>query len=316
MKKEIDYIEVHQICSEHQIEIKDLKSISGSFGKKIFFINQELLLRVSETSMILEQEKFRRIATLNFVPKIIHTGTLRREPGPIYYTFLTLLPGDDFVNVYPETTEAQQKQLGEIIAGFLDALQETNGTYYDIGLYVPALPHFSGTWREGHQKYWQLLKIESEKLDLRPGNFQVFERAYRFLQASSAVLDFQAGPKLLHNDFHPKNILLSQGNFSGVIDWECSQFGEADFELCHLIHWCLYPPKSGIDFRTFLSAFFAASPQCAQVPNLARRLTIYQIEHEMQQIIWNASDAESWRVPRLVRWMDGGVDELFREIAA
>jgi aminoglycoside phosphotransferase (APT) family kinase protein len=311
----IDFPEVHQICTGHQIEIKDIKSITGSFGKKIFFINQEFLLRLSETSMALEQEKFRRVATLSFVPKMIHVGTLQREARPIYYTLLTLLPGDDFVNVYPETTEAQQEQLGKDIAEFLDNLHELNGTHYDIGLYVPALPHFSGTWRAGHQKYWERLKQESKKLHLKPDSIQVFERAYRFLQTSISVLDFQTGPKLLHNDFHPRNMLLYQGKFSGVIDWECSQFGEADFELCHVIHWCLYPPRSNIDFRTFLRALFEASPQCTQVPNLAQRLTIYQIEHEMQQIIWNAGEAESWRVPRLVGWMDGRVDDLFREIA-
>jgi aminoglycoside phosphotransferase (APT) family kinase protein len=313
-KKEMDLSEVHQICSKHQIEIRELKSICGSFGKKIFFINQEFLLRVSETSMTAEQEKFRRVASLNFVPKVIHTGTLQREAGPIYYTLLTLLPGDDFVNVYPQTTETQQKQLGEDIARFLDHLQELNGTQYDIGLYVPALAHFSGTWREGHQKYWELLQQASEKIHLQPDSIQVFERAYRFLQASSAVLDFQTGPKLLHNDFHPRNMLLYQGKFSGVIDWECSQFGEADFELCHFIHWCLYPPKSNIDFRPFLRGLFDASPKCTRVPNLAQRLTIYQIEHELQQIIWQASEAESWRVPRLTSWMDGCVDNLFREI--
>ncbi len=236
MKKVIDFTEVRQICTELQIEIKDLKSIIGSFGKKIFIINREFLLRVSETPMTLEQEKFRRVANLNFVPKIIRVGTLERQTGPIYYTLLTLLPGDDFVSIYQETTEAQQKQLGEDIARFLDNLQEINGIHYDIGLYVPAFLNFSGTWRDGHQKYWELLKQESEKLHLKPDSIQVFERAYQFLQATIAVLDFRTGPKLLHNDFHPRNMLLYQGKFSGVIDWECSQFGEADFELCHLIH--------------------------------------------------------------------------------
>lgn len=312
---EINFTEVRQICASHQIQIRDLKLITGNFGKKIFAINQEFLLRVSETSMALEQEKFKRIAALNFVPKIIHTGILQRETGPIYYTLLTLLPGDDLVNVYPETTEAQQKQLGENVAGFLDDLQELTGTHYDIGLYVAALPCFSGTWREGHQEYWEHLRQESEKLPLKPDSIRVFERAYRFLQASIAVLDFQTGPRLLHNDFHLKNILLHQGKFSGVIDWECSQYGEADFELCHLIHWCLYPPESGQDFRPFLRALFKASPKCTRVPDLAQRLTLYQIEHELQQIIWNADQAESWRVPRLVGWMDGRVDDLLGEIA-
>jgi aminoglycoside phosphotransferase (APT) family kinase protein len=310
LRQEIDVSEVRQICSEHQIEIQELKSVTGSFGKQIFFINQVFLLRISKSSMDQEQEKFRRIAALNFVPKILHTGILQREAGPLYYTLLTLLPGDDFVNVFPQTTLAQQTQLGEEIAGFLEDLHAITGAQYDIGMYVPVLAGFSGTWREGHQAFWQLLEQSSANIFLQPDSRQVFARAFQFLRANSAALEDQSGPVLLHNDFHPKNILLDQGKFSGVIDWECSQFGEADFELCHLVHWCLYPPEPGIDFRPFLRALFAASPRCTWVPQLNRRLTIYQIEHEIQQIVWNASDAESWRVPRLVCWMEEGVEDL------
>ena len=315
MKNGIDFSEVQQICAMHQIEVQDLKTVAGSFSKSIFFINQEILLRVSEEPMTQEQEKFRRVAMLNFVPRILHMGVFEREGGPIYYTLLTMLAGDDFVNVYPRLTEAQQKHLGIEIAGFMDALQEINGIHYDIGLYIPILPNFSGTWREGHQAYWEILKQGFKKLHLQPDSIEVFERAFQHLQANIAALEFQRGPKLLHNDLHPKNMILDQGKFSGVIDWECSQFGEADFELCHLIHWCLYPPEPTIDFRPFLRAFFEASPQCAQVPNLVQRLTIYQVEHEIQQIIWNASGSESMRVPRLAGWLKGDVEDLFREIA-
>ena len=177
MKKEIDFTEVHQICTGHQIEIKDLKSITGSFGKKIFFINQEFLLRVSETSMTLEQEKFRRVATLNFVPKIIHTGTLKREAGPIYYTLLTLLPGDDFVNVYQETTEAQQKQLGKDIAGFLDNLQEFNGTHYDIGLYVAGASTLFRNLARGSSKILGTPQARIRKITLEAGQYPGFRKS-------------------------------------------------------------------------------------------------------------------------------------------
>lgn len=312
---DLAYAEINQICAGHGIEIWDLASTSGSFAKKIFFINQKILLRVSETAMTLEQEKFARVAALNFVPKILHIGVLETDPRPVFYTLLTLLPGDDFVNVYPETTLAQQKQLGQEVADFLDNLEKITGSYYDIGLYVPAIPHFSGTWRAGHQRYWEILEQGAAALPFQPESCQVFASAFQFLRASTSALDFQAGPKLLHNDFHPKNLLLHQGQFSGVIDWECSQFGEADFELCHLIHWCVYPPHPDIHYRPFLQALFHAAPQCTQVPNLAQRLTIYQIEHEIQQIIWQGSKAESLRVPRLVHWMAGGVEDLFRDIS-
>ncbi len=314
MKQEMAFEQVHQICSKHEIDIQDLASVTGSFDKQIFFINQEILLRVSETPMTIEQEKSERVAGLDFVPKILHAGALESAEKTIYYILSTLLPGDDLINSYQATTPVQQNQLGRDVAKFLDRLHQIPGTHYDVGLYIPIIPHFSETWKAGHQTYWDILEQQSHELSLQPEQIRFFANAFQFLHASAEALNFQAGPKLLHNDFHPKNILCNQGQFSGVIDWECSQFGEADFELCHLIHWCVYPPQSGIDFRPFLRGLFQSAPKCAQVPNLAQRLTIYQVEHEIQQIIWSSSQAASWRVPRLLYWMDGGVEKLFREI--
>ena len=178
----------------------------------------------------------------------------------------------------------------------------------------PGFLIFSGTWKMGHQKYWQILKKEVDLLTLKPQSINVLENAFSFLNLSSNVLDFQTGASLLHNDFHPKNILLYDGEFSGVIDWECSQFGEADFELGHLIHWCLYPPQPHINFKPFLRALFQASPCCVQVPYLALRLSIYQIEHDIQQLIWQGSQAENERIPRIINWLDGGMENLLRQL--
>ncbi len=305
---------VRRICASHGIEVKDLRSATGSFEKRIFFVNDTFLLRVSATPMAREQERIRRVAALHKAPQIKFTGILEREAGPVYYTLLTLLPGDDFVNVYFKTTVAQQQQLGQSVAAFLDRLHTYHGIHYDIGIYVPTLPEFSGTWRAGHQRYWELLEQGAATLQLQPDSRRVLAEAFRFLRAFVGVLDYQTGPTLLHNDFHPKNILLHQSYFSGVIDWECSQYGEADFDLCHLIHWCVYPPQPAIDFRAFLHGVFEAAPQCTQVPELVKRLTLYQIEHEIQQIMWQVSSAEAERVPRIVRWLEGGVEELLREV--
>lgn len=314
MDPTIGFTEVSQICAQHRIDIEDFRSATGSFNKQLFFINDELLLRVSVTSMEHEQARFRRIAALQRVPHIKSVGVLDREAGHVYYTLLTLLPGDDFVNVYGETTVAQQELLGREVAAFLDSLHTYHGAAYDIGLYVPAIPDFSGTWRAGHQRYWERLEQDAAALHLKPESRRVFAEAFQFLRAHLSVLDAQTGPTLLHNDFHPKNILMYRGRFSGVIDWECSQYGEADFDLCHLIHWCVYPPHPGIDFRPFLRALLQAAPQCVRVPALARRLTLYQLEHELQQIIWGGSPAEAERVPRLVHWLAGGVEDLLRDV--
>ena len=69
-----------------------------------------------------------------------------------------------------------------------------------------------------------------------------------------------------------------------------------------------------MDLKPFLRAFLQAAPRCAQAPDLAQRLTLYQIEHEIQQIIWDPAHAESLRIPRLIHWMEGGVEALLQQL--
>ncbi|MEZ4615516.1 MAG: aminoglycoside phosphotransferase family protein [Caldilineaceae bacterium] len=302
------YPHVKSICAKHNIAITELQVITGSFGKQIYLINQEYLLRTSTRPMVREQENFRRIAALPAVPKLQGCGQSEDADPQHYYTLLTRLPGQDFVDCYAETTVAQQEELGRAVAHFLDRLHSYTGAHYDIGLYIPVIPHFTGTWRAGHAAYWQQLQRQCSQRTWQPESGGTIARAFQFLEKNAAALDFQAGPTLLHNDLHPQNILLNGGNFSGVIDWECAQFGEADFELCHLIHWTRYPPQPQLDFRPCLQALLAAAPRCTQVPALSTRLTTYQIEHEIQQILWQGHTAEAIRVPRIQQWLEDGVD--------
>ena len=189
MDNAVGFAEVREICARHQIGVKELRSTTGSFDKQIFFINDELLLRVSATPMTGEQERFRRIAALQKVPHIKQVGVLEREAGSVYYTLLSLLPGDDLVNVYFDTTVAQQKRLGRAVAAFLDDLHTHHGTHHDIGLYVPALPELAGTWRAGHERYWELLRQDTAALELEPESRRIFAEAFRFLSASAGVLE-------------------------------------------------------------------------------------------------------------------------------
>lgn len=305
-----DYPIIHQICANHGITINTLQVPTGSFGKEIFMINDMFLLRTSTKSMAREQENFRRIATLPQVPQLEQVGQIEHADAPLYYTLLTLLPGHDFVDAYANITIKEQETLGQDVAHFLDLLHAHNGPAYDIGLYIPAIPAFGGSWRAGHEAYWQQVHGQCTVQPWRPEHKKLIDRAFDYLAANAHALDFQTGPTLLHNDFHPKNILLDQGRFSGVIDWECAQYGEPDFELCHLIHWTRYPPRPEIDFRPFLQALMVAAPRCTQVPALSTRLTIYQIEHEIQQMLWQGETAKTLRIPRLEQWLNDGITHV------
>lgn len=108
--------------------------------------------------------------------------------------------------------------------------------------------------------------------------------AFDYIYANINCLEYQTGAKLLHNDFHPKNIIVHEGRLAGVIDWEGSQFGEADFELAHPFHWCIYPSTPDNGFGLLSKSIVENLRIAFDVPNIEKRLTIYQLEHEFKSV--------------------------------
>jgi len=126
-------------------------------------------------------------------------------------------------------------------------------------------------------------------------------------------LEYQTGPCLLHNDLHPKNIIVDSGRLTGIIDWECSQYGEADFELTHLFQWSIFPPHPNKEFNILLRTVMDHCKLIQVIPNLERRLTIYQLEHELNQLIWSGMKQEEERIRRIEGWLNGKISEYFQQ---
>jgi len=256
---------------------------------------------------------FSRIGNLNNVPKIIKTGFFEGDEKN-NYILLTQIPGVDFFMEIQNLNNQENKLLGSEIASFLDDLHQNKGTVYDIGHYIPIIKGFNGTWEEGHVKYWDYLQNKINNIDLSLHSTKVIKEAFLYLQKNQDALHYQMGPVLLHNDFHPKNIILNNRQFSGVIDWECSQYGEADFDLCHLFHWCIFPISEEYSFRPVLETILH-SPICCEVPDLYKRMTIYEIEHELIQLIWSNGKTESDRIEKTEKWINNEVEFFVKELS-
>jgi thiamine kinase-like enzyme len=108
---------------------------------------------------------------------------------------------------------------------------------------------------------------------------------------------------LLHNDFHYKNIIIDKNSFSGVIDWECSQYGEADFDLQHLLHWSLFPPSNDLDMTQLFTTIFLAYMRRCRIPMIEKRITIYLLEHDFIQILWSQGKRADELLPRIKWWL-------------
>lgn len=51
----------------------------------------------------------------------------------------------------------------------------------------------------------------------------------------------------------------------------------------------------------------------SDVPNIEKRLTIYQLEHELNQLIWNGKSQEEERMRRINGWLNGQVEILLEQ---
>lgn len=304
---------IADILAENSIEKINISHIKSNGNEHMFFINDKYVLRLTDRNTDNQIRKLKQIESLDSIQRIrFHKKSFSNT---IYnYIIYDKLEGIDYIDAISTMSKSQNSNLGTSIATFLDSLHTISSTHYDIGHYIPIIPNHEGSWRNGHVKYWEYMKNSLDTIQINLENKSIFSNAFEYLFSNSEVLKFEQGPVLLHNDLHPKNIIVDNGNFSGVIDWECSQFGEPDFELCHFIHWCVYPPAPNVDLNPFLFSLLNKAPKCTRVQNLHERLTIYQIEHEIMQIIWSKGKAQGERIPKIKNWMNGQVEKMLQVV--
>jgi len=278
-------------------------------GFRDYRVGGQRILRVSRSTLS-EQAKLNRVQGLPGVPRIHASGLFAASGEEYYYLILDYINGDELWDSARQLTPDQQSHVGREAAHFLSDLHAIAGDRYDIGHYVPTIGMFEGSWLQGHRQYAESLRAALTRLDLEPATTEAVAAALAHIQANGDALEYQVGPRLLHNDFHPRNIIVQNGRLAGVIDWECSQFGEPDFDLAHLVHWAVDPPDPGHPLRRFVKAVLCDFQVAAKVPDLGIRLTIYQLEHELNQLIWNGKTQEPDRVRRVNWWLEGAVDVL------
>lgn len=300
----MDEEDIREICRINQLQCNKINKVIGSFDKELFIIDDKYLIRTSKQSMIEEQIKINRVKDLKHVPKIICASDQSSTDNNTYYLILQYVSGYELLTNYHSFQERDIHEIGMEIADFLHDLHNLKGEKYDIGHYVPIIPGYDKSWRSGHEKYWGDIYHGIRSIQLSEAAQQTLELSNEYINANISCLDYENGPSLLHNDFHYKNIIIHNNALSGVIDWECSQYGEADFDLIHLLHWCVFPPSKDLDMTLLLTAIFHSYRKISSIPMLEKRLTIYLLEHDFMHILWSQGKRAEELLPRIKWWVD------------
>ena len=295
---------IREICLANQLQCNIITKLFGSFDKELYFIDDKYLIRTSKQSMLEEQSRINRVKDLKQVPKILYASDQSSTNGNIYYLILQYVSGCELLTNYHDLQERDIREIGMEIANFLHDLHNLKGKKYDIGHYVPRIPGYDKSWRSGHEIYWSDIYNSLKKIQLSEAAQHMLELSNEYINTNISCLDYENGPSLLHNDFHYKNIIIHNNALSGIIDWECSQYGEADFDLIHLLHWCIFPPSKDLDMTQLLTTIFHSYMKKSSIPMLEKRLTIYLLEHDFIQILWSQGKREAELLTRIKWWLE------------
>lgn len=300
----VQLIDIHDFLNRFLPSIKEIVEFQRTNRIVDFLVNETYLLRISNRKLD-ELERLQRVQSIEHVPKIYSQGEIEIKGKKYHYLIMDFIQGVELNTFIQSLTHEQSINIGKGIADFLLDLNTIKDSKYDIGHYIPTIPRHNGSWKDGHLTYLRYLEEELSKLEFSITSRDIINVAINYIKNNISCLDHMNGPVLLHNDLHPKNIIVQKGELSGVIDWECSQFGEPDFELVHLFQWLIYPLVPRNHFDSLLRSVFDQFIEHINVPEMGKRLTIYQIEHEMNQLIWNGTRQEQERIMRIMGWLSG-----------
>jgi len=301
--------EIHEVLRACDICADAIELYRENGNIATYLIDGKYILKIS-TSALDEQAKQNRVKSLRLSPKIYSSGSFTVSDREYHYVLLDYIQGNELWGVVQNLTDEEQYAVGKDIAQFLNELHSIAYDCYDIGHYIPTIPRYKKSWKDGHIEYAAILRKDLSEVDLDSNSKKMISKAFDYIYANIESLSYQEGAKLLHNDFHPKNIIVHEGRLSGVIDWECSQFGEADFDLVHLFHWCIYPMVQENNLHILLKSVVENLRIVSVIPDTAKRFTIYQLEHELNQLIWNGKKQEAERIPRINGWLNNKINDL------
>ncbi len=295
---------IREVCLAHHLKCNIINKLVGSFDKELFIIDDKYLIRTSKQSMLEEQNRINRVKGLKQAPKILYASDQSSTNSNLYYLILQYVPGCELLTNYHSIQERDIHKIGIEIADFLHELHNLKGKNYDIGHYIPIIPAYDKSWKSGHEIYWSDIYINLKNIQLSEAAQHLLEVSNEYIRSNIFCLEYENGPSLLHNDFHYKNIIMYNDAFSGVIDWECSQYGEADFDLIHLLHWCIFPPSKDMDMSQLFTTIFRSYMKKCSIPMIEKRLTIYLLEHDFIQILWSKGKRADELLERIEWWIE------------
>jgi len=224
--------------------------------------------------------------------------------------FAGKLPVPRIVQVVQPDDDLEGAVLMECLPGApLKIADLTDGLVYELGSLLARI-HLNRT-----QGYGDL--IESRSLNSDPRLYFSFkfeegltecssllpkkwiEQSRVYLNEHIHLLDLADGPCIVHRDFRPANLIVSEGKLQGIIDWAGARSSFSQEDFCTMEHgeWPMDPSKK--------KAFLAGYASVRQVPGSKEMMPLLRLSRAIAIIgftakggTWNSSHARPYQINR------------------
>ena len=262
---------VHNAIAHFSLEIADIQPVPDSFSSIVRLIElvtgERLVLKIP----YVKRKLFRELGALEAfhddlpVPDVIDVWVPEDDrPGAL---LLSRLPGANIVN--PVTIDLA-RQMGGLLGRLHTYRLDHYGDREEAGN-----PHAHDWWAMYHAGLdrWKPHCMQAMPPDL-------YVRSLALYRELAADLPAPDGPRWVHCDYRPGNILVEDGRITGLIDFESARGGSADLDFTKVSHYVWNPNPAT------KPAFLAGYAEIRPVPSFERTLTLYQLHNALGGVAW------------------------------
>lgn len=258
-----------------------VEKINVGFTNTIYCVNDSYIVKVctnlSNEDNFKREIDFYNLNNLNtFIPKLYYSNT-SKEDVPYYYEIIEKINGVSLFNVWHIYSEEQRENIIKQLCDCIKRMHMNKGNSYNWSKYM------KNEFKSLYKKIIELNVFNEDELLLLKQAYNEFDK---YLESNEFVL--------IHNDLHFDNIFIDNGKIK-IIDFERSMYAPMDFELDILYRMIRKPWKFAseeteqyteasqyLNIMSYINKYY---PELVNIPNLYKRLAIYDIVYYMNQLL-------------------------------
>ena len=258
-----------------------VEKINVGFTNTIYNIDDFFIVKIctnsnNENAFQKEIEFYKTNKINNLIPKMYYSSTDKKDI-PYFYEIIEKIDGVSLYNVWHTFNEEQREEIIKQLCIAMKCIHSNTGKSYDWTKIIKN--QFLSLYEKAKQ--FNIFSAEEQRL-----LDYTYTKFGNYLKSNDFVL--------IHNDLHFDNIFFYDGKIK-LIDFERSMYAPRDFELDILYRMIRKPwkfaseetePYTNLsDYSKIMSYIEKYYPELVNIPNLYKRLAIYDIVYFLEHLI-------------------------------